>query len=352
MRRTQPHTIKLGNSITGNPQQLSILKSHILQEKISVRALVVSAPGKSEYFPEGKVTDLLIQGKYDAVKQGFRRLADDLQVVIADDLWDAWFVYSMVHQSLPDYIQSCGEFITAQILRKLFCMELCLPNVHISIEKNGDFHAGNTFPSAPFVMPGFYGRSADDVNLLRVFPRGGTDISAAIVAAATGTTLFRFTDTPLRYADPRIIPDARVITSLHYDDLLALADIVKDVLHPIAVRHCKDCNVPIHIGTLNEVTVIDGNVAPDFTGVHSSTDLYVPSGMDRLVDVSLRTVALVGTGMVGKAGFLGRACKALESVSVASVWSPPHEGIIYFFVDTADREKAIRLLYDEFYAKL
>ena len=48
-------------------------------------------------------------------------------------------------------------------------------------------------------------------------------------------------------ADPRIVPNARKIDRISYDEMLELASLGAAVLHNRAVEFAKKYNVPIHV---------------------------------------------------------------------------------------------------------
>ena len=57
-----------------------------------------------------------------------------------------------------------------------------------------------------------------------------------------------FTDVDGVYtADPRIVPNARKLDAISYDEMLELASLGADVLHHRAVEFAKKYNVPIHV---------------------------------------------------------------------------------------------------------
>src|SRR6185436_14063471 len=63
------------------------------------------------------------------------------------------------------------------------------------------------------VVPGFYGSDAQ--GNIKLFPRGGSDRTGAILASTLRMTYGNWTDRPGIYtADPRTVPDAKVIEEL------------------------------------------------------------------------------------------------------------------------------------------
>jgi len=86
------------------------------------------------------------------------------------------------------------------------------------------------------VVAGFQGATEDmDVTTLG---RGGSDTTAVALAVAIRADRCEiFTDVSgVHTADPRIVPDARVIPAIDYDEMLELASAGARVMHPRAVE--------------------------------------------------------------------------------------------------------------------
>lgn len=97
------------------------------------------------------------------------------------------------------------------------------------------------------IVAGFQGVTANaDVTTLG---RGGGDITGAVLAAALqATTYENCTDVDGVYtADPRLVPDARQIPQLSYEECIELAAAGAKVLHPRAAEICMQYKVPIHV---------------------------------------------------------------------------------------------------------
>jgi len=97
------------------------------------------------------------------------------------------------------------------------------------------------------VVAGFQGiNQANDITTLG---RGGSDTSAVALAAALGADLCEiYTDVDGVYtADPRIVPNARKLSHISYDEMLELAHLGAVVLHPRAVECAKLHGMPVHV---------------------------------------------------------------------------------------------------------
>ena len=79
--------------------------------------------------------------------------------------------------------------------------------------------------------------------------RGGSDTTAVALAVALGASVCQiFTDVDGVYtADPRIVPDARKLQEVTYDDMLEFASLGAQVLHNRSVELAKSYSVPLEV---------------------------------------------------------------------------------------------------------
>jgi aspartate kinase len=108
------------------------------------------------------------------------------------------------------------------------------------------------------IVAGFQGISQDtkDVTTLG---RGGSDTTAVALAAALDADVCEiYTDVDGVFsADPRVVPGARKLKTVTYDEMLELAASGAKVLHLRCVEYARRYNLPIHVRssfTTNEGT--------------------------------------------------------------------------------------------------
>ncbi len=97
------------------------------------------------------------------------------------------------------------------------------------------------------IIAGFQGiTEGGDITTLG---RGGSDTTAVAIAAALGADVCEiFTDVDGVYtADPRIVPKARKIKRISYDEMLELASMGAKVLEIRSVEFAKIYKVPVHV---------------------------------------------------------------------------------------------------------
>jgi aspartate kinase len=97
------------------------------------------------------------------------------------------------------------------------------------------------------IVAGFQGVSRD--REVTTLGRGGSDTTAVALAAALGAEACEiYTDVDGVYtADPRIVPNARKLAELSYDEMLELASLGAKVLHNRSVEIARRFRVPIHV---------------------------------------------------------------------------------------------------------
>lgn len=79
--------------------------------------------------------------------------------------------------------------------------------------------------------------------------RGGSDTTAVALAATVGASACEIlTDVSGVFtADPRVVPDARLLPEVDYSQMLALAAAGAGVLQPHSVETARDSQVPVHV---------------------------------------------------------------------------------------------------------
>ena len=121
-------------------------------------------------------------------------------------------------------------------------------------------------PGRMLITQGFIARHADGGTA--ILGRGGSDTSAAYFGALLGASRVEiWTDVPGMFsANPKDVPDARLLTRLDYYEAQEIATTGAKVLHPRAIKPCRDAGVPMAILDTGRPhmpgTRIDGSAAP------------------------------------------------------------------------------------------
>lgn len=97
------------------------------------------------------------------------------------------------------------------------------------------------------VVAGFQGIASTEDLEITTLGRGGSDTSAVAIAAALGADICEiYTDVPgILTTDPRIVPDAQLLSEITSDEMLELASLGAKVLHPRAVEIARNYGVTL-----------------------------------------------------------------------------------------------------------
>ncbi|MDO4549843.1 MAG: aspartate kinase [Planctomycetia bacterium] len=97
------------------------------------------------------------------------------------------------------------------------------------------------------IAAGFQGVD-DDFNITTL-GRGGSDTTAVALAAVLNAESCEiYTDVDGVYTtDPRIVPEARRVKQISYDEMLEMASLGAGVMHSRSIEFAKNFNVPVHV---------------------------------------------------------------------------------------------------------
>ena len=274
------------------------------------------------------------------------------------DIFQGIYLIKDLSPKTSDTIVSYGERLSSLIASRLIQGAVWFDSrTFIKTEKKHNKHTLDTeltnrlvreaFKEIPQVslVPGFISSdkvSGDVTNL----GRGGSDYTAAVIAAALGAdSLEIWTDVDgFMTADPRVISTAYTISELTYVEATELCNFGAKVVYPPTIYPVCHKNIPILIkNTFNpdgQGTVIKQNV--------DHTKSKAIKGISSINDTSLITVQ--GLGMVGVIGVNYRIFKALakNGISVFLVSQASSENSTSIGVRNADADLACEVLNEEF----
>ena len=97
------------------------------------------------------------------------------------------------------------------------------------------------------VVAGFQG--VTEKGDITTFGRGGSDTTAVALAASLGARVCEiYTDTEGVYTtDPHLVPNARKLDRIDYQEMLEMAALGADVLHPVSVWYARRYGVAVHV---------------------------------------------------------------------------------------------------------
>jgi bifunctional aspartokinase / homoserine dehydrogenase 1 len=184
------------------------------------------------------------------------------------------------------------------------------------------------------VVPGFI--ASDAANVTTTLGRGGSDYTAAILAAAVDASALEiWTDVSgMMTADPRWVPNARIIPSISYQEAMELSHFGAKVIYPPTIQPVLAKNIPVWIkntfAAADPGTVIENK--PDSTNIIT--------GISSINSLAL--LSLEGSGMIGIPGFSSRLFASLANaqINVILITQGSSEHSICVGVDAASATKA------------
>lgn len=272
---------KFGGSSVANAEQFKKVKGIVTSDP-SRQYVVVSAPGRRTA-SDNKITDLLYlldahrQYHVDAsnvtkiLRERFLGIKKELglKLNLEKELDEFFANLSKMNQA---EIVSRGEYFCAKMMAEYlgYAFVDAADVIRFRMDRSIDWEATTKKVQAKcaqydhFVFPGFYGSDAN--GQIQTFPRGGGDITGAILARCIDADIYEnWTDVSgFLMADPRIVKDPEQITHITYSELRELSYMGAGVLHEDAIFPAKEKNIPIHILNTNRPqdkgTIIQENI--------------------------------------------------------------------------------------------
>jgi aspartate kinase len=260
------------------------------------RIVVVSAPGKRSK-EDIKVTDLLIACAENHHKHGsadkecrlivdrFRDIAEELKLAghivdgILADLKNRLATKAETKEKFLDLLKAAGEDHTARMVAHYLQAQgidahyvnpkdagMLLSdeagNAQVLPESYGKLKSLKNAPGIT-IFPGFFGYSPG--GSLVTFPRGGSDITGSILAAAVQADVYEnFTDVDSVFAaNPTIVPDPVPIAELTYREMRELSYAGFSVFHAEALAPVVYAGVPVCIKNTNNPAAPGTRLVPN-----------------------------------------------------------------------------------------
>jgi aspartate kinase len=378
--------MKFGGTSVGSAEALAQAAGIVLEQAQAWDRLVVVVSAMSG------VTDALIQGAQTAASgddQTYRAVVTDLRVLhyravdallppdgertqllaTVDEYLDEYaaFCHSVhvlgeVTPRAMDAITSLGERINARIVAALLrdrgsrseavdATELIVTDdtFQNAVPLMEATRARISARLAPLldegvvpVITGFVGATGSGITT--TLGRGGSDYSAAILGdCLDADEVWTWTDVDgIMTADPRIVPDARVIPTLSYSEVSELAYFGAKVLHPRTIRPVVERGIPLWVkNTFN----------PSCPGTRIVREPESTPGTVKAVTAikGLSLVTVEGRGMMGVPGIAARTFSAVASqgASVLMISQSSSEQSISFVIPTETVPPVIHAIEEE-----
>lgn len=271
-----------GTSLASAEQMQKVAK--IVMSDAERKIVVVSAPGK-RFKEDTKVTDLLISladkalanrdvnEALELVVNRYEQIAKELQLsneivsIIKDDLLSRLAAKEDGERQFVDLIKASGEDNNAKLFAH-YLQSFGVDAHYVDPKEAGllvskDYGNARVLPEAydhlyelrnqqgVLIFPGFFGYTPDGE--LVTFPRGGSDITGSIVAAAVDAELYEnFTDVDSVYAaNPNVVNNPVEIKQLTYREMRELSYAGFSVFHDEALIPAFKKGIPVCIKNTN-----------------------------------------------------------------------------------------------------
>ncbi len=162
------------------------------------------------------------------------------------------------------------------------------------------------------ILPGFV--SSSETGDSTTLGRGGSDYTAAVIAAAMGAEVLEiWTDVSGMYtANPKLVKQAKAIRNISYEEAMELSHFGAKVLYPPTIQPVLLRGIPIHIKNTfrpqDPGTTIEKN---------KGDSKYAVRGISYVPNISLLT--LEGPGMIGIPGISRKFFEVLSQAQISVV---------------------------------
>ncbi len=185
------------------------------------------------------------------------------------------------------------------------------------------------------VIPGFIASAENGATT--VLGRGGSDFTAAIIAAAVNASVLEiWTDVSGMFtANPKLVKQAMPIEHISYEEAMELSHFGAKVIYPPTIHPVLQKEIPIRI---------KNTLLPDEKGTlitkKSNENTNPVKGITHIENVTL--ITLEGSGMVGIPGFSKRLFETMssEKINVKLITQASSEHSICIGIDDSNADKA------------
>jgi aspartokinase/homoserine dehydrogenase 1 len=375
------NVLKFGGTSVGSVKNInnviSILENYSKKDKV---ICVVSAIGgiTDKLLKAGELAQTkneLYASDFEDIKQIHLNLVSELipkadktiityleeKLSALKSLLDGIYLINELSPKTSDKLVSFGELLSSYIIAETMksrglktlrknSQELIITNSNFT-KAEVNYSITNTNIKAYFktaeqqitILPGFISKSQSGE--ITTLGRGGSDFTAAIVAAALKVERLEiWTDVSGMYtANPKLVKQAYPIDTLSYQEAMELSHFGAKVLYPPTVQPVLDLNIPIHIKNTLEPEALGTIISNDINGKTSPV-----KGISNIDNIALLT--LQGNGMVGIPGFSKRLFETLaqEKINVILITQASSEHSICIGIDQKDAELAKTAIDDAF----
>lgn len=231
--------------------------------------------------------------------------AHDKIVAIGEKLSSVLFAYTMRLRMLPGIHVDSEEVVVT---------DECFGEAAPLMDATREMAARTLLPELERghipVMGGFIGRSQNGATT--TLGRGGSDYSASIVGAAIGAEEIQiWTDVDgMLTSDPRVVPQAKIISLLSYEEAAELAYFGAKVLHPRTMVPAVDRSIPVRVLNTH-------NPSSPGTLITSAGDSEKRGPRAIAMKKDVTAIHVVANAMLGTSGFLAKMFEVFRALDVS-----------------------------------
>ena len=187
------------------------------------------------------------------------------------------------------------------------------------------------------VVPGYIGRAPD--GSVATLGRGGSDLTATLLGRSlSARQVVLWKDVPgILTADPRLVPDARLLSHLHHREAAEVAHYGAKVLHPRALIPIAGTRIVLHVRSF---------LNPSSPGTEVSAQRGVEGYPVKALAIvhGQAIVTVAGKGMVGVHGIAARTFTAVdaERLSVSTIFQASSESSIGFTIPETEAARGVQ----------
>ncbi|MBR3305029.1 MAG: aspartate kinase [Christensenellaceae bacterium] len=321
---------KFGGSSLASGSQMEKVKNILMSDR-NRHYVVPSAPGK-RFDGDSKVTDLLLKlnqdiefgGDYmsvfEEITERFVSIKEELGLDIDIEARLKDFLNELLNGAGAEYSASRGEYFNGLLLASYLGWDFIDAKDVIKFDKRGKYSEEVSLPLLRkelkkheyAVIPGFYGSLPD--GRIHTFPRGGSDISGAIVAAGCSADLYEnWTDVSgFLMADPRIVKNPKSIDFVTYRELRELSYMGAQVLHEDSIFPVYNAAIPINVRNTNDPSAKWTMIVPMIEHEEDRKGITGIAGKKNFTIISIEK-----NGMNSELGFGRKVLSCIEKYGVS-----------------------------------
>lgn len=274
-----------------------------------------------------------------------------------EDICNGIFLLGELSERTTDKMLSYGELISSRIIsaalqysgienvwkdtRELIITDSSFTHAVVDFKSTNQLLQEFFFTSNSnlFIVPGFVARDANGITT--TLGRGGSDYTAAIIAAAVKAgELEIWTDVSgMMTADPRLVPNARVIPEISYQEAMELSHFGAKVIYPPTIQPVLAADIPVWIK--NTFRASDPGTLVKKQSYKNGNNIRGISSINKITLLSLE-----GSGMVGIPGFSKRLFEGLAgaNINVILITQGSSEHSICVGIEDAYAKKAKQMI--------